>query len=209
MEHFGYDYKKEKVIFYNKMAKEACLKLYHIAEENQVKFVMNTVKGRIVTKLDDNMDDQLLEEPIEEFLEKTEVMQCLLQDSNFETIKELKSVVEKIEGIGIKNQSKSLSNPKVKPTETTYCDIADELTSKGYGVKRFCEELKINTNNVITIGDDYNDVSMFGVSGYSVAMGNANEEVKALAKEVTATNNKEGVAIFLEKLAQNKGEILC
>lgn len=189
------------------MKKEACLKLYQIAKENDVKFVMNTNQGRVVTKLDDNHDDKLLEEPIEEFLEKTPVMQCLLQDESFERIKELKNNIDKIEEVGIKNQSKSLTNPKVKPTTITYYDVADKLTSKGYGVEKFCKILNINKKDAISIGDDYNDVTMFQVTGHSVAMGNANEEVKSYAKEITVTNNEEGVAIFLEKLVKNKGEI--
>lgn len=39
---------------------------------------------------------------------------------------------------------------------------------------------------------------MFEIAGISVAMGNANDEVKQYAKEITDTNNNEGVAKFLE-----------
>ena len=200
MELCGYDYKDEKIIFANKMDKEDCIKLYNIAKENNIKFVMNTYKGRVVTKLDGSLEDELLCEPIETFLEETEVMQCLLQDKNFELIKSLKEEIEKIDGVGIKNQSKSLTNQNISPTNSTYYDIADKITSKGYGVKKICESLNLDTKEVISIGDDYNDLTMFAVTGYSVAMGNANDEIKSKAKEVTATNNEDGVAIFLEKL---------
>lgn len=203
----GYDYKKEEFLFINKMDKQACIKLYKMAKENNVKFIMNAKNDRVVTKLDDNMHDMLLQEPIEEFLEKTDVMQCIFQDKDFEKIKKLKDEILQIEGIDIKNQSKSLTNPLVKPIDITYCDVADKLTSKGYGIQQFCKKLNIDIKDTISIGDDYNDVTMFNVTGYSVAMGNANEEVKACAKEVTLTNNEDGVAVFLEKLVKNKGEI--
>lgn len=189
------------------MKKEDCIKLYEMAKENDVKFVMNTKQTRVVTKLDDNFSDTLLSEPIEQFLEKTEVMQCILQDKDFEKIRELKNKITHMEGIEIKNQSKSLTNPVVKPSDITFCDVADELTSKGYGVEQFCKKLNIDTKDVISIGDDHNDVTMFNVTGYSVVMGNANEEVKACAKEETQTNNEDGVAVFLEKLVRNKGEL--
>ena len=205
----GYDYKKEEFLFSNKMKKEDCIKIYEMAKENDVKFIMNTKQTRVVTKIDDNFSDTLLSEPIEQFLEKTEVMQCILQDKDFEKIRELKNKITYMEGIEIKNQSKSLTNPVVKPTDITYCDVADELTSKGYGLEQFCKKLNIDTKDAISIGDDYNDVTMFNVTGYSVAMGNANEEVKACAKEVTETNNEDGVAVFLEKLVRNKGELKC
>lgn len=61
----------------------------------------------------------------------------------------------------------------------------------------------------LLFGDDYNDISMFEAAGYSVAMGNAANEVKQYADEITLTNNEEGVAVFLEKLVANKGEISC
>lgn len=205
----GYDYKKDKCIFKNPMKQEACIKLYNLAKENDTNFIMNTEKGRFVLKKTNNEYDILLNEPIDNFVKKYDIMQCLLQDKSFEKIRDLKADIEKIEGVGIKNQSKSLTNPKMKPRELTYYDVADEKTSKGYGVRKMCEALNINLNEVISIGDDYNDISMFDVTGLSVVMGNANDEVKSKAKYEIPSNNEEGVAIFLENLVKNKEEALC
>ena len=206
---YGYNYKENKCMFKNKMEKQACLKLYELAEKNNVNFIMNTEKGRFCTKKKNNETDYLLNEQIEEFLEKTDVMQCLLHDSSFEKIRDLKPYVEKIENVGIKNQSKSLTDPNKNPLSYTYFDIADEKTSKGFGVKKMCEALNIDVKDAISIGDDYNDVSMFEQTGLSVVMGNANDEVKSKAKYKTLDNNKDGVAVFLEKLIKNKGEFIC
>lgn len=206
---YGYNYKENKCMFKNKMEKQACLKLYELAEKNNVNFIMNTEKGRFCTKKKNNETDYLLNEQIEEFLEKTDVMQCLLHDSSFEKIRDLKPYVEKIENVGIKNQSKSLTDPNKNPLSYTYFDIADEKTSKGFGVKKMCEALNIDVKDAISIGDDYNDVSMFEQTGLSVVMGNANDEVKSKAKYKTLDNNKDGVAVFLEELIKNKGEFIC
>lgn len=206
---YGYNYKENKCMFKNKMEKQACLKLYELAKKNNVNFIMNTEKGRFCTKKKNNETDYLLNEQIEEFLEKTDVMQCLLHDSSFEKIRDLKPYVEKIENVGIKNQSKSLTDPNKKPLSYTYFDIADEKTSKGFGVKKMCEALNIDVKDAISIGDDYNDVSMFEQTGLSVVMGNANDEVKSKAKYKTLDNNEDGVAVFLEKLIKNEGEFIC
>jgi hydroxymethylpyrimidine pyrophosphatase-like HAD family hydrolase len=48
-------------------------------------------------------------------------------------------------------------------------------------------------------GDDYNDLEMFSMSAHAVAMGNAVDELKALAAEVTETNDNDGVARVLER----------
>ena len=206
---YGYNHKENKCVFKNPMKKDSCIKLYNLAKENDVNFIMNTEKGRFVLKETNNEYDTILSESIESFVEKLDVMQCLLQDSSFEKIRDLKPYIEKIESVAIKNQSKSLTNPKVPPREVTYYDVADEKTSKGFGVKKMCKALNIDLKDAISIGDDYNDISMFEQTGLSVVMGNANDEVKSKAKYETLSNNEDGVAIFLEKLLKNKEEFIC
>ena len=72
--------------------------------------------------------------------------------------------------------------------------------SKADALKRACEVLKIPTNDIIAFGDAQNDLQMFKLAGYAVAMGNAVEEVKKIADYVTTTNNEDGIASALEKL---------
>ena len=64
----------------------------------------------------------------------------------------------------------------------------------------FCKALNISLEETVAIGNDFNDVPMFKVAGYSVAMKNSNDEVKKYADEITESNENDGVAIFLEKL---------
>ena len=109
---------------------------------------------------------------------------------------------KKIKEVEIKNQSKALTNPNIMPNETTYYDIADINTSKGLGVREFCKYYNLDQKETIAIGDDYNDISMFKEVGLSVAMGNANDDVKSKADIITKTNNEDGVAVFLEKLIE-------
>ena len=66
-----------------------------------------------------------------------------------------------------------------------------------------CKYCNINSKETIAIGDDYNDVPMFQEVGLAIAMGNANDDVKAKADLVTKTNNEDGVAFILEKLIQD------
>jgi hydroxymethylpyrimidine pyrophosphatase-like HAD family hydrolase len=51
----------------------------------------------------------------------------------------------------------------------------------------------------MAFGDGLNDLSMIKAARYSVAMGNAVDEVKAAAGFVTATNDEDGVALVIEK----------
>ena len=52
---------------------------------------------------------------------------------------------------------------------------------------------------MIAFGDAQNDSTMLKFVGTGVAMGNASDEVKALADEVTLTNEEDGIAVALAK----------
>ncbi|MFB6466306.1 Cof-type HAD-IIB family hydrolase [Cytobacillus sp. Hz8] len=77
-----------------------------------------------------------------------------------------------------------------------------ELTSihaqKGIALEAFINERGISLEETMAIGDNYNDLSMLSKVGRSVAMGNADENIKAQCHFVTASNEESGVgkAIF-------------
>ena len=73
--------------------------------------------------------------------------------------------------------------------------------SKGIALRRLCRMLNIPREQVAAIGDNENDLSMLRFAGYKVAMGNALASVKKAANEITLTNQEDGVAAFLEKIA--------
>lgn len=52
----------------------------------------------------------------------------------------------------------------------------------------------------IAFGDMPNDIPMFAWAAHGVAMGNAHGELRAVADEVTASNEEDGIAVVLERL---------
>ncbi|APH06240.1 HAD hydrolase family protein [Bacillus weihaiensis] len=72
--------------------------------------------------------------------------------------------------------------------------------SKECAIQEIAELLTIPPNKIIVFGDDFNDIGMFHLCGYPVAMGNAIEELKCIAREVTDTNDNDGVAKTIEAL---------
>lgn len=71
---------------------------------------------------------------------------------------------------------------------------------EGNAIKALCKRLQISLEEVIVFGDSLNDKSMFEVAGYSVAMGNASDELKKIADEVTLDNNSNGIPYALKEL---------
>ncbi|MEO9180372.1 MAG: Cof-type HAD-IIB family hydrolase [Acidimicrobiales bacterium] len=84
-------------------------------------------------------------------------------------------------------------------SQSYYLDITHPLANKGSAVEYFADRFSIPTNAIATIGDAYNDISMFERSGLSIAMGNAVDEVKAAAREVTTSNDDDGFANAIER----------
>ena len=72
-------------------------------------------------------------------------------------------------------------------------------SNKGIGVKALAEHLSIPMEQVICMGDAGNDYHMIKYAGLGVAMGNATDDIKAIADYITASNNEHGVAKAIQK----------
>jgi Cof subfamily protein (haloacid dehalogenase superfamily) len=82
----------------------------------------------------------------------------------------------------------------------TFFEATHPLINKGIGVSYLTEELLgLQKGNVMTIGDNFNDLEMLEYAGISVAMGNAPEQVQAIARWVAPTVEEDGAAVAIEK----------
>jgi Cof subfamily protein (haloacid dehalogenase superfamily) len=79
---------------------------------------------------------------------------------------------------------------------------AVEVTAAGVNKATAVAELGVPAEHVVAFGDYPNDIPMLTWAGLGVAMGNAHPDVLAIADEVTATNDEDGVAVVLERLAR-------
>jgi Cof subfamily protein (haloacid dehalogenase superfamily) len=80
-----------------------------------------------------------------------------------------------------------------------YLDVTHPQANKGTVVATLSKLLNIPPAQIATMGDMPNDVLMFRKSGFSIAMGNASDEVKAQASAVTDSNENEGFAMAVRK----------
>ena len=86
-----------------------------------------------------------------------------------------------------------------------YLDVTHPEANKGTVVETLSRLLNISPARIATIGDMPNDVLMFRKSGFSIAMGNASDEVKAQANAVTDSNENDGFAKAVRKLVLQSG----
>lgn len=83
-------------------------------------------------------------------------------------------------------------------------EILPNGASKASGLKKLADRLGILPEEIMAIGDANNDLEMIEFAGLGIAMGNANEQVKAIAQDITDTNENNGVAKAIEKHILNK-----
>jgi Cof subfamily protein (haloacid dehalogenase superfamily) len=85
-------------------------------------------------------------------------------------------------------------------SKNTYLEIAPKSISKASALEKLLtHQYDFGLEGVMAFGDNYNDIEMLQAVGLGIAVGNAREEVKAVAQEVTAPSVEDGVALAIEK----------
>ena len=82
---------------------------------------------------------------------------------------------------------------------TAWLDLAPVGVSKASGLDMVCSRLGVEAADVLAIGDGRNDLEMLAWAGRGVAMGQAVEEVRAAADDVTATVDEDGAAVEMSR----------
>lgn len=90
-----------------------------------------------------------------------------------------------------------------------FLEFTEAGVDKGTSLHHLIKQLNILQEEVIAMGDSYNDLAMIKFAGLGVAMGNAPDDIKEIANHVTDTNMEDGVAkvveaFILSKIAQAK-----
>ncbi len=150
-----------------------------------------TVSERVLLKLDGAPDPDLLE-PIMQWVPQLVV--------NYDDLPRIAAV----QGSQACELIKQRLQPKyagqvnifdsIGPTGKLVLTITGKAASKGAALAAACGHLHIDPQQVIAFGDAENDLAMFALAGASVAMGQAQAEVRQAADYVSAANYDNGVA---------------
>ena len=81
-----------------------------------------------------------------------------------------------------------------------YLEVMAKNVDKAKSLDFLAQKLGFTSNEIIAFGDGFNDLSMLEYAGVGIAMGNADDEVKAKANIITADNDSDGIAKALYKL---------
>lgn len=85
-------------------------------------------------------------------------------------------------------------------SEPFFLEIVPQGIDKARSLAVLLEKLGLSREEMVAMGDGYNDLSMIRFAGMGVAMANAQEPVRKAADYVTLSNDEDGVAAAIEKL---------
>ncbi len=132
-------------------------------------------------------------EDIQALFEKgLEIRKFVAFHKDIELIDEMKKVISKIDGLAISSSFRD------------NIEITDIKAQKGIILEKVANKMKIPKEEVMILGDSFNDYSMFEIFEETVAMKNAIPEVKAIAKYITDSNDKLGVAKAIYNVLNNE-----
>jgi hypothetical protein len=107
---------------------------------------------------------------------------------------------EALAGLETKLAAELAGSATVVRSQPYYLDVTAPHGNKGAGVTALAETYGVALEDVAVLGDQNNDLAMFKVAGYSVAMGQAPDNVRDAASAVAASNEDDGVADAIDRL---------
>lgn len=87
-------------------------------------------------------------------------------------------------------------------------EVTAQGVSKASGIRTLASQWNVDMESTVAIGDGKNDIDMFQAASYSIAMGQASEEVKQAANYVTAPIDQDGFYLAFVQLGVIENTLL-
>lgn len=221
-----YDIKNDKILYENILNKNKVLQVIKICEENSIYYNVYTENGIIaknlnyntlyyykenINKSEENKTHINIVENIYDYIENRnekilKIMICDGSKTIFNSIMKKIREITDIEILDVSHMSRKIIKQGTEEIalEYFYTEISAKDVDKWNALEKLIELMNITKEEVVTIGDNANDIKMLKNAGIGVAMGESAPYVKECADEVTTSNDNDGVAVILEKIFLDK-----
>lgn len=194
-----YDWKNQKVLYRKLIPNEVACEVLRICQESKL--------GPAIHQGGCCYDNSRIQAIYRYLVYHRDFKAHRIIEDLHEWVKERGKPLEKIQAFSvhkkdldeIKNQLSKFPMLELAVSTSGYIEITHKEAKKGKALEYLCQYLEISLDEVMAIGDNTNDYSMLSEVGYPIAMGNANEEIKELAMDITASNDENGVAEAIYK----------
>lgn len=217
-----YDMQKDKILYENYLNKEKVLEIIELCEKNSIYYNIYTENSVIAKSLNynvafynyenskksnDKKTDINIVENVYDYIKKLNTNKFLKITICDESKSVFSSILRKIKGISNidvlevshMSQKKIKAGTKEVDVGYYYTEVSSKNVDKWYAIQEIMKIENIKTEEVISLGDNNNDIVMIKNAGLGIAMGHSNNQVKEVADFITDTNENDGVAKALEK----------
>lgn len=218
-----YDMQKKEIIYEKYLSKEKVLELIELCEKNSIYYNIYTESSVIAKSLNYNVAFYNYENTKKSSDKKTEInivddvynyiktlntnkfLKMTICDENkivFSSILRKVKDIPDIDVLEVSHMSKKKIKMGTKEVSVGYyyTEVSSKNVDKWYAIEEIMKKENIAKKEVISFGDNNNDILMIKNAGLGIAMGHSNEQVKKVAKFVTQTNDEDGVAKALENI---------
>ena len=218
-----YDLQEKNVIYEKYIPKSKALNIIKICEDNSITYSVYTNKTIVADSLKYNIlyyyKQNLKKEPTKKTsitivpniydyvknMDNEKVMKIFICDKHqsvFNSILKRFSEIEDIEILDVSHMSRKIisNGSKDVALEYFYTEISEKNVDKWYAIEYLLNKLNIDKTEIISIGDNINDVKMIEQAGLGIAMKGSSSKVTEVADYVTDfDNNNNGAALAIEK----------
>lgn len=217
-----YDLQNEKILYNHYLPREKVIEIVEFCEKNSMYYTVFTDNAIITKSLnyntlfyyyenrnkEDGKKTQInIIEDIPLYIKTTENLNFLkitICDETSSIFARILEQVKKIKEIDILEVS-HMSRKKIKigteilEIQYYYTEITQENTNKWNAIQYLANKLNIKTEEIMTIGDNSNDIEMIKNAGLGIAMANSAPEIKKIADDITTSNEENGVGQAIER----------
>lgn len=205
-----YDSEEDKVIYRAEIPPEGAEKIFDYVEKLPVMYdCYMENRGWTDRRFYDHLSDWITDETIRNMVRK---LRTPVEDFR-RFVRERNQPLQKIQLMFLdlerrKREMEEIARrfPDYAVTSSLYnnIEINVKTANKGAGLKALCDYLGLELSEAMALGDGGNDVTMLQAAGIGVAMGNAEDAVKAFADVTVGTNEQAGVAEAIRKFVLEK-----
>jgi len=184
--HYFYNISTDKEVFYPANVEEILLSDFQTAASINELITIDMVKEKI---------NRIVSQEGARFMEN--FAEILDQNLTFGNISSITFNKEKLSKG--KEYFKDFQDLALTISGDDIFEMIPPSASKGNALEILSKSLCIPLQEIMAVGDHYNDISMLEKVGYSVAMGNAEEDVKKICKYITLANDLNGVGYIIQQ----------
>lgn len=195
-----YDYSTNENLYKNDIKYSDVKKVWEYCNTNNLELILNGQNEQYGNKIycSNMYNDKIIINNVEE-LKDIVVYQIIINSNNYYNMQACEYFIKENQNIKIANYSREYIKKDINSKEPYYIFVNNRLTDKGIAINKFLTIMNIRKEEAICFGDRINDITMFEKCGYTVAMDNADKELKKIATYTALSNNENGVADFIDK----------